>query len=684
MSRSFRRWRALFLTIQPNREFADKRLLSGKVQSRLLISSCFAIVTLVGTLLNGTASAGEPGATPAIDRGRLETFVDGFVKDAMRQDQIAGASVAIVDRSGPLLIKGYGLAAPGRAVDANTLFPVQSISKTMVWIALMQLVEQGRIHLDDPINAYLPAELRIPDEGFHKPILIRNLMSHTTGFEDSGLGHLLVDRPERLMPLDRYMARYRVHRVREPGSVVVYSNYGATLGGVIVAHVSGMPWEDYVERRIIRPLSMVQATFRQPYSPAIARVYGLPAPMPPDVAARMTEGFRAVAGRLEAGPREFTADTPAGALSSSATDMATYMRMLLAPQLMARSGVLKAQTLLDMRTPLFKGAAGFGDMRHGFQAAAMPGDLDAFGHGGDSVYQVADMTLIPGPGLGIFISTNANGGHKLVRRLSQAVVSEFLGGSLAAPVYGPTAISEAREYAGTYKNLRRAYFRTEHGMHDLMIDTASVTAAANGDLLLNPAFGEPTRLVPLGHGVYRDAAGPDRIAFRPLDGATALYDPYNETAWERVGYFEGAEWAKLIIALTALASFLVVIGGVRRIVARTSETSFERFAATVVDASAVAWLAGFGLFAAFIGRALSGAVLAESMFWYPSQALILACWAFAAAAALTVASLPGLVAVARTKNWSVLRKARHLFTLIVFVACAATFWHLGFLGFSGW
>ncbi|MGZ5960403.1 MAG: hypothetical protein ACXWLE_04875, partial [Rhizomicrobium sp.] len=146
----------------------------------------------------------------------------------------------------------------------------------------------------------------------------------------------------------------------------------------------------------------------------------------------------------------------------------------------------------------------------------------------------------------------------------------------------------------------------------------------------------------------------------------------------------GAEWAKLIIALTALTSFLVVIGAVRRIVARTSGTRFERFAATVVDASAVAWLAGFVLFAVVIGRSFSDAVLAESEFWYPSQALILACWAFAAAAALTVASLPGLVAVARTKNWSALRKARHLLTLIVFVACAATFWHLGFLGFSDW
>ncbi|MFI4974074.1 MAG: serine hydrolase domain-containing protein [Caulobacterales bacterium] len=662
-----------------------KSLASGRAEPRRPGTCRLVFLAIVSSIFGGSAWAQTPTPPRAIDQTRLEAFVDGAVSRAMREDQIAGVTVAIVDRTGPLLIKGYGLAAPGRAVDANTLFPVQSISKTMVWIALMQLVEQGKVGLDDPVNAHLPVSLQIPDEGFRKPILIRDLMSHTAGFEDSALGHLFVDRGERLLPLDVYLRRYRVHRVREPGNVVVYSNYGATLAGAIVAHVSGMSWEDYAERRIIRPLSMAEATFRQPYSTQTASALGLPAPMQPAVAARLTDGFRTHAGRLEAAPREFTSDPPAGALSASATDMAAYMRALLDPQLMARSGVLRAQTAIDMRTPLVVGPAGFGDMRHGFEPIAMPGDIAAFGHGGDSVYQVANMTLIPELGIGIFISSNTSSGRELVQQLRDAVATEFLGAvELSAPIYRPGSPAEARSYAGTYRNLRRPFFRTERGLYALLIDAETVTAAPNGDLLLNPSFGAPRRVVPLGQGVYRDAAGPERIAFRPLGGSVGLYEPYADTAWRRVGYWQGPDWAKLIIALTALTSVLAVIDATRRLLARKPNAALERFAAAIVAASALAWLAGLGLLLLFVLKALSAPTVAEIMWWYPSPALVWGCWVFAAAAALTLASLPSLAVVGRSNGWSIFRKCAHTLTILVFLACAATFWGLGFLGFSGW
>ena len=109
-----------------------------------------------------------------IDHAKVEAFVDGAVREAMRAEKIAGVSVAIVDRAGVVMTRGYGAAAfePYRKVDADTLFRVGSISKTPVWIAIMQLVEDGKLSLDDPINDHLPPELRIPDEGFRKPILI--------------------------------------------------------------------------------------------------------------------------------------------------------------------------------------------------------------------------------------------------------------------------------------------------------------------------------------------------------------------------------------------------------------------------------------------------------------------------------------------------------------------------------
>src|SRR5882757_4162469 len=559
---------------------------------------------LLGATLFAILTPSLAFAEADIDPARLESFVDETVRTAMRQANIAGVSVAIVDRSGPPLIKGYGIAAPGRAVDADTLFPMQSISKTMVWISLMQLVEQGKIRLDDPVNLHLPADLQIPEEGFSKPILIRDLIGHTSGFEDSALGHLFVQRAESLLPLEAYLARFRVHRAREPGTVQVYSNYGAALGGAIVAHVSGMAWEDYVEQRIIQPLGMGAATFRQPYSQNLAKAHGLPAPMPQVSEMHLTDGFRRGTAGLEAAAREYTSDVPAGALVASSTNMAAYMGALLNPQVMEHAGVLTAQTLLSMRIPFFKGPAGFGDMRYGFQAIALAGDLEAFGHGGDAIYQVATMTLIPSRGLGIFVVANTASGRELTIRLRQYVASKFLGAELTPPVYGARAREEAVSYAGDYRNLRRPYFRTERGLYDLLIGAISVSASPNGDLQISSLLNKPRWLVPMGGGVYRDRNGPDQIAFRPMGSEVGLYEPYAETAWERVGYFASAGWAMLIIALTLSAALIGLGSTVRRIVTRRSDRGFEVHGIGMLAASAAAWLVGFGFFAVFLAKGL--------------------------------------------------------------------------------
>jgi CubicO group peptidase (beta-lactamase class C family) len=158
--------------------------------------------SIVGILLVAALRVGAAEAAPPFDRTKVETFVDGAVDVAMRADHIAGVTVAIVDRAGVIMTKGYGFAAfsPAKKVNADTLFRVGSISKTVVWIAIMQLVEQGKISLDDPINQRLPDSLRVPDEGFRNPILIRHLMTHSAGFEDS-LEGLFVHDPTQLRPI---------------------------------------------------------------------------------------------------------------------------------------------------------------------------------------------------------------------------------------------------------------------------------------------------------------------------------------------------------------------------------------------------------------------------------------------------------------------------------------------------
>src|SRR5215472_425157 len=165
-----------------------------------------ALVVAAGLVAGDRAAAQSPTAPAPLDRARVEAFTDGLVLSAMRSGHVAGVGVAIVDRSGIVLTKGYGMAAPGRAADADTLFRVGSISKTGTWIALMQLVQQGKLSLDDPINTHLPADLQIPDDGFKEPIRVRNLMSHNAGFEDSLFGQLFVFDDNKLLSQEAYLS----------------------------------------------------------------------------------------------------------------------------------------------------------------------------------------------------------------------------------------------------------------------------------------------------------------------------------------------------------------------------------------------------------------------------------------------------------------------------------------------
>ena len=150
------------------------------------------------------------------DRPALEAFFDGAMHVGMEEHHVTGAVVAIVKDGKVLFAKGYGKSnlAKDTPIDpATSLFRIGSTTKTLTWTAIMQLVEEGKLSLDDPINDRLPPSLRIPDEGFHKPILVRHLMTHTAGFEDSN-EDLFVHDPAKLLALDESLAAHRVHRVR--------------------------------------------------------------------------------------------------------------------------------------------------------------------------------------------------------------------------------------------------------------------------------------------------------------------------------------------------------------------------------------------------------------------------------------------------------------------------------------
>src|SRR5205823_4836383 len=115
------------------------------------------------------------------------------------------------------------------------------------WTLVMKEVERGRMKLDSPVDLYLPERLQVRDQGNLRQVLVRDLMTHSAGFEDKTLGRLFEVRPNRVRALGAYLRQERPRRVRAPGILPEYSNYGAGLAGAAVQQDAGKPFMDLAE-----------------------------------------------------------------------------------------------------------------------------------------------------------------------------------------------------------------------------------------------------------------------------------------------------------------------------------------------------------------------------------------------------------------------------------------------------
>ena len=376
-------------------------------------------------------------AAPQITAENVAAFFDTAF-DVQRQDhELTGAVVSVVYRGEVLFKGGYGWADLEKRVPADpdrSLFRIASISKTFVWTAIMQLVEQSKLDLEDDVNSYI--DFQIPAT-FEAPIRIKHLLAHTPGFEEKGIGSR-ARTAEDLLPLGEYLATMQPARVRPPGEHVSYSNYGAALAGHIIERVSGLSWADYVDENILKPLQM-NSTNTQ--SPLVA-----------DFSARHAIGYKYQAGRFVSTPFAFENDAPAGHMSTTAADMTRFMLAHLNGGAYGEARILSEETTRQMQTPLFALHDGISPVLHGFYRSDRNDQL-VFGHGGDVNQFHSNMSLIPGHELGVFVSFNSDPGAAARSNLIAAFVDHFF--PVAFLRAAPEAIAvNLQDYAGDYIPLR--------------------------------------------------------------------------------------------------------------------------------------------------------------------------------------------------------------------------------------
>ncbi len=399
-------------------------------------------------LLGPCAAAAAPGLdNPAV----LEAFIDGLVKPLMKNNSSPSGTIAIA-RDGELIFaKGYGYQNVDEQIPvdpAQTLFRPGSTSKLFTWVSIMQLVEQGKLDLDTDVNTYLD-NFQIRDT-FDEPVTLRHIMTHTAGFEDGALGYLILDDPERIMPLSEAMARYQPARVNPPGKQTAYSNYATSVAGLIVENVSGMPFTDYLAENIFVPLGMTNSTFVEP--------------LPERLAENMAVSYTVEAGRFVEKPFEIISNfAPAGALSATSTDMVRFGQAILNGGELDGQRIIGADTLEQMLARAFSHDDRLMGMALGFYEEDING-IRLVGHGGDTRFFHSYLGVDMANDLTFFVSFGSSGGGAVRTAFTSAFYNQFFPEETAPPQPPEGFQERAARYAGAYGFWRSNFSKIEKAL----------------------------------------------------------------------------------------------------------------------------------------------------------------------------------------------------------------------------
>jgi CubicO group peptidase (beta-lactamase class C family) len=447
------------------------------------------LVTIFLLLISSSSSAQS-----LEDLRSVESFFDGFLKSQIEEYKVPGVTISVVKDGEILFKKGYGYfdLENNQIVDAdNTLFRPGSVSKLFIWTSIMQLVEQGKVDLNENVNEYLDFE--IPNEIIDKDntedikaITVMNLLNHNAGFEDK-IKDLFVLTEADIKPLGTYLKEYMPARVYPAGREMAYSNYGSALAAYIVERVSGMTFDEYVETNIFKPLNMNNSTFRQP--------------VPAEIAGESSLGFAYLNGAYQSDTFEYIQPYPVGALSSTAEDMAKFMLAHLNMGSYQGNRILSPETAADMHSQSFTHHSEFAGMAHGFIEMNYNG-YRMITHGGDTFLFHSGLYLIPELNTGLFVSYNGRDAAVARDLLIKSFMDRYFPDKNTNTVLsGNSNFTKPELIEGKY-----IINRVNHTTYESITKYFSITnieVDSSGNIIYN-FMGETNRLRQIGPGVFFD------------------------------------------------------------------------------------------------------------------------------------------------------------------------------------
>jgi CubicO group peptidase (beta-lactamase class C family) len=500
-----------------------------------------------------TSRSGAERRTAMQDDGGtdIESLLDDLVELSLEGRTASGATVAVVADGEVALTKGYGVAdrESETPVDpAATPFRVGSVSKPVVATALMARIQRGDIDPETPVSEYLDAGL---DDAVGS-VTLSDLVTHRAGYEMSNEGLWITD-PDDLRPLPEALRRWRHARVRPPGEAPAYSNYGYAVAGGVLGAVADAPFHEAIVADLLDPLGMTASSFRQPLPDSLAEVHAT--------------GYGS-GGAYADGEFPFVGIPPAGALSTTADDVARFLQVHLDDGVVDGEQVLAPETVAACQRQWATAHERLPGMAFGFVESEY-GDVRTLRHSGGTPGFYSDLLLVPERGLGLFVAYNGDDGASAARDVLEGVSSELLPGpdsdsspqsNVAADGSGdgdslspngrPT---RADDLAGTYRSLRHSRSWHDRVTTTLQADTVEVSVADDG-ALVTTGGSVTRRWVEIDPLVFERVDGSERLAFDTgADGEAIEYLHRGANPTTAYGRVEGVDRLSLHAALTVLS-----------------------------------------------------------------------------------------------------------------------------------
>ena len=414
---------------------------AGVLYMQILVRSksfgvCAAAVALLPLLF--LHAEGQANTPPQKDYAAIAAALQPMIQQEMEDKQLPAFSIALVDGNQIVWAEGFGYQDPEKKVPAtvHTVYRVGSVSKLFTDIAIMQMVEAGKISLDAPVTQYIPDFH--PKNPFNQPITLRELMSHRAGLlREPPVGNYFDPTEPTLQSTVRSMNSTEL--VYAPGSHSKYSNAGVAVVGYTLQEMNHEPFPEYLKRSVLVPFGMTESAFAP--EPSLLR--------------NLAKGYMwSYDGVKFPAPTFELGLAPAGCMYSTVRDLGQFLIALFNGGRGLNAQVIKAETLEQMWVPQFAPPEQKNGFGLGFHVSELEGHR-MIGHGGAIYGFATEVVGLPEEKLGVITVTTADAANAvsntIARRALQMMLAQRSGKPL--PQFESTKAVPAefaRKLAGRY------------------------------------------------------------------------------------------------------------------------------------------------------------------------------------------------------------------------------------------